>query len=113
GGRPALPGADRRARAHAGAALSGPAVVHPNAEYLPRPLLRSILRHSRVVGCGIGGRDRRGTGRRAAALGGGVAVAAAMGCVPVDRQRRSNVVLVRLGVSVARNGFPWHPCWQL
>ena len=36
--------------------LSGPALVHPNAEHLPRPLLRSVLRDGRVVGCGIGGR---------------------------------------------------------
>src|SRR3984957_13023940 len=106
GGRAAIPGADRRAWAIAGAALSGPELVHPNAERLPPALLRSVFRESRMVGGGVGGRDGRGTGRGGAALDGGVAVAAAMGCVPVDRQRRPDLVLVRLGVADAGNRFP-------
>ena len=86
--------------------LSGPAVLPTSAEHLSRPLLRSVLCGSRLVGRGAVGGDGRGLGRRGAVVGRVLLWLTAVGALPVDRQRRPDVVFVRLGVAAAGDRVP-------
>src|ERR1700739_3689280 len=100
-GRATVPGAHRRARNTADTAISGRAVVLENAEPLSPALFRSAVRGRLLARRrGVGGHRRR-RGRPGTAVGRDADVAGAVGALPFDRQRRADLVWVRLGVVAA------------
>ena len=106
GGAQPVPGAAREHRPDADPPLPEGDVVRPGPERVPPALLGPSLRGGR--------RSRRGPGRRHRARGDGPAAAdrvdarlvPAVAAVLVDRQRRTGLVLVRLGIVAARNRLP-------
>src|SRR5438309_1318802 len=104
GGAQPVPATVGRTRAAAGAALYGACAVSTQ----PEPVLPALFGSAAGVGCLARhvavSRDRGRAGRRVAAdpVDGGLA--GGMGAVPVDRQRRPDVLRLRLGVAAARSG---------
>ncbi len=101
---PAVSRPDRYARDAAGAEIPCAPVILVLAKSLPPALLRSLLRRSLLGRRGGLRCDGGGTRRRRTAVAGHARMACAVGAVPVDRERRADLVLVRLGVAAARGG---------
>lgn len=102
----AVPCADRRAGHAARAPFRRPGAVPAGTERVPPPLLGPFLRSlglDRLRGLG---RPHRGPGRSTAALGRHAAVARPLGDVSVDRERRPDLVLLRLGVPAPGGRLP-------
>ncbi|CFA17959.1 Uncharacterised protein [Mycobacterium tuberculosis] len=105
-GRTAVPAPHRRARHAAGAAVSGWTVLLANTEHLSLSLFRSGVRRGLLVGCRVVGSRRRRCGLLRAVVGHDADLADAVGALPVHRQRRAGVVLIRLGVAAAGDRLP-------
>src|SRR5689334_8160702 len=101
-----VPAPAGRRRHAADSAVRGPGALPARAEPVPvalfgRPLRRLLLAGPRAVA----GRTRRSRGPAAAARLDGL-VARPLGALSVDRQRRPDLVRLRLGVAAARGGLP-------
>src|SRR5688572_10000965 len=104
--RPAIPAAPRRARAPPRAALPRRGALRERAEPLPPPLLRPALRRRRLDRSRARARRPDRPHRSRAAPGGHARVARALGALPLDREYRPDLLLVRLGDAAPRSGLP-------
>src|SRR5260221_1962686 len=105
---PSVPASPRRARAAAGAGVPRGGPFHGVAEHLSLALLRPLARdrvldRSRAGGCG-----RARCPRSRADADRDARVVRAVGAVPVHRQRRADLLLVRLGDAALRDRIPRH-----